>query len=86
MNMVEKVALALIKADGAESPDMPDEVFDDYLLRARYAIEAMLEPNEEMRSRIANASEQAAEAYPGVPEWQHEAVYQAMIRAALEEK
>lgn len=76
MTKIQDVALALIKADGAEDPNMPDAVYDDYLLRARYAVEAMMEPDHDMTGAVLKAGDDRTKL---VSAWQ------AMIRAALEE-
>lgn len=73
MTKIQDVALALIKADGAEDQNMPYAVYDAYLLRARYAVEAMLDATPEMIRALK----------PGMD---YEEVYTTMIRAALEEK
>lgn len=82
--MVERVALALIRADGAEDPNMTDAVFDDYLLRARYAIEAMEEPSEGMLG-MGSRSMVGLRVDGGHQRSTLRTGYQAMIRSALEE-
>jgi hypothetical protein len=50
LTLTDTVTLALINADGAAHPDMPDSVYDDYELRARYVVEAIRDfiPTERM--------------------------------------
>ncbi|RVP13136.1 hypothetical protein CN085_19685 [Sinorhizobium meliloti] len=86
--MLHKVAAAIAAADLSDAPDDPtfdfyaltEEVADIYYDIARAAIEAMMEPRDEM-IQAGVSEDQTDEVYRDV-----RSVYTAMIRAALKEQ
>lgn len=64
MTMLEKIAMRIFRADQAIDPSLPERHFkvaiSQYLARARAAVEAMREPNEEISSDASRHSPGAA--------------------------
>ena len=87
MTMVHKVAIAIATAqlDNPNDPEfdfyaLTEEIADQYYAMARSAIEAIIEPNDQM-IQAGVSEDQTDDVYRDV-----RSIFSAMIQSALEEK